>query len=229
MSNTTPTELIYAVGDVHGEYGLLVLLLKKISEHVAGRPYMLIFLGDLVDRGPDSDLVVTQIKALCEAMPDRVLCLKGNHESLMVEGMKFELGLGGSRSAQNMWMGNGGVETLRSYIGKQALLGQHLKWMDSLPVRVETDHHIFVHAGLDSRKPVDQQDDMTVMWIRDWWDAEYDFGKHVVYGHCVSRQPKLREFSTGLDTGSCFYGVLSAGVFDPHVNSGPIEVLKATR
>ena len=66
-----------------------------------------------------------------------------------------------------------------------------------------------------------------MLWTRNWWGHDDDFGKHIVYGHTPFDEPKLMAHSTGLDTGAVYGGVLSAGVFDPTSPAGPVRVLTA--
>ena len=79
--------LVYAVGDIHGRLDLLSQALARIDAHAKGRPATLVFLGDYVDRGPDSRGVVNCLRAL-QRTRERVICLKGNHEDLMVNGVR---------------------------------------------------------------------------------------------------------------------------------------------
>ena len=92
---------------------------------------------------------------------------------------------------------------------------------------VETENHVFVHAGLSPRYALSEQPDEVRLWIRGWEKEDHDFGKHVVYGHTPHDVPVLRPHSTGLDTGACFGGPLSIGVFDAAAKAGPVDILEA--
>lgn len=210
--------MIYAIGDIHGCYDPLMELLDHIAFHAAGRPYRGIFLGDYVDRGPKSREAVRQVRALVAS--GRWTALKGNHEEMMTAGLS-------DPRERDFWLEYGGDETLASYAGHEAAMRDDLAWFATLPTMVETAHHIFVHAGLDPRQPLDRQTDRTRLWIRGWAESGHDFGKHVVYGHTPHDAPLLLPHSTCLDTGAYKGGPLTAGVFDEERNSGPLTLLQA--
>lgn len=219
MKMPDTVDRIYAIGDVHGMYDMMMVMLGKIEEHADGKPYAVVFLGDLVDRGPKSRQVVAKVKELvaCPTESRVVFCIAGNHEQLMV------LALDEHKQAQSVWLGNGGHQTLVSYADvPEFILQDHLEFLRNLPVTFETPGQIFVHGGLDPIRDMHDQSVDTMLWIRGWWDAERDFGKHVVYGHSVQYgHPIRRKFSTGLDTGACHGGGLTAAWFDPNTVSGP--------
>src|SRR5262249_52357538 len=144
----------YAIGDIHGRFDLLGLALEAIGD-LAEQDARLVFLGDYVDRGPQSRQVVEKLMELCAS--DRVVCLRGNHEELMV------LGLTGDPQDALMWMVNGGQATVESYGGE--FPRRHLKWMADLPVTYETEHQFFVHAGVRPGVPLDKQDPEEMVWI----------------------------------------------------------------
>jgi serine/threonine protein phosphatase 1 len=209
-------KLIYAVGDIHGMYDKLIASLEAINKHnvqVGCADHKVVFLGDYVDRGPDSRKVVEHVKMLIEKDADTYKGIIGNHEDMMFEG-------------RSHWYQNGGDKTVESYNGDRNLMEEHIKWLMSLPVKIETENYIFVHAGLDPDTTVKHQSRNTMLWVRHWWNTERDFGKHVVYGHTPFHNPMLKNYSTGLDTGAVFGGKLSVGVFDAEVNKGPITVLQ---
>jgi len=205
--------LTYAIGDIHGCADELDWLIGKIEEHRAGRPRKLVFLGDYIDRGPDSAKVVATLRQLQIAEPDRVTCLRGNHEQMMIDAVRT----GNDHLCQH-WLMNGGEATLDSFEG--AMLDEMdretLAWISRLPLTAEDAQRYFVHAGFDSTRPAPQDDPKTCLWIREpFLDADHDFGKHVVHGHTplMSGEPDVRRFRTNLDTGCVFGGWLTAGVF----------------
>ena len=219
---TISTTMIYAIGDIHGCLGQLQALLDRIEAHASARAFRGIFLGDYVDRGPNSREVVTQVRNLLTGGSGHGTwsALKGNHEDLMV---KFLAGL----DREEIWQSNGGLETLQSYAGYQAQMLEDAEWLASLPTMIETENHIFVHAGLSPRYAVCHQPEEVRLWIRHWENEDHDFGKHVVYGHTPRDDPKLLARSSGLDTGACYSGPLTAGVFDETKAAGPVEILQA--
>jgi serine/threonine protein phosphatase 1 len=214
--------LLYAVGDIHGCHDQLLVAVAKIKAHAKARPYRVFFLGDYVDRGPKSREVVNLVKGLVtgKGTHGKWYALRGNHEEMMIAGMQNEL--------DDFWLEYGGEVTRASYAGHDGDARDHLKWLATLPTLLETLNHCFVHAGCSPRYSLADQPDEVRMWIRGWEKDGHDFGKHVVYGHTISKVPRLLPFSTGLDTGAYSGGPLSVGVFDSAVNGGPVEILEAT-
>lgn len=217
--------MIYAVGDIHGCHDQLLVLLAKIKFHAKSKPYQIIFLGDYVDRGPKSRRVVNQVCGLVTGNNDLIQCtaLKGNHEEMMVHGV--------NHADDTFWYSNGGLKTVESYIENGVLnegeMKSHANWLSTLPTYFETDNYVFVHAGLSSRYSIRDQPDEVRLWIRGWERDDHDFGKHVVYGHTPGKTPNLKKNSSGLDTGAVYWGTLTAGVFDPGIKSGPVELIQA--
>lgn len=214
--------LIYAIGDVHGCYDQLLLLLAKIEVHAGDHPYRAVFLGDYVDRGPKSRSVVNLVRALVDRPdgPGKWQAIKGNHEAMMAADLAGDDNL-------ELWRCYGGEETLASYAGHSEEMREHAAWLSALPLFIETGHHIFVHAGLSPQYSLVEQPEEVLLWIRNWENPDHDFGKHVVYGHTPRRTPKLLANSSGLDTGAYYYGTLTAGVFDADKCGGPVELLQA--
>jgi serine/threonine protein phosphatase 1 len=180
--------LTYAIGDVHGRLDLLMDLLSQIIAHASGRSCKLVFLGDYIDRGPDSAGVVELGRRFQQRWPEGVLCLKGNHEAMLLEVVK-------EPAAVSWWLGNGGDATLASFgvSHPRDIPADVLSWMAGLATLYEDEHRYFVHAGLHPGLSLSEQDDQTKLWIRDeFLSVDYDFGKHVVHGHtpCEGQRKK---------------------------------------
>ena len=228
-----------AIGDVHGEFAMLVELLDKVWSHCAGHDVQLIFLGDYVDRGPNSKAVTALLRQL---QGEGAICLQGNHEEFVYGSV-----LDGNQFIREMWMRHGGIQTRASYgvLMPTALKGgnytaqEHAdaKWMKTLPVSYETDHRVYVHAGIVPGKPMAQQSHDILRWVRPKDFNDYDMDtmeprKHIVFGHTPSRlyQPWLDKSWSGLDTGACFpRGALSAGIFVADRPGGPVTILRVDR
>jgi hypothetical protein len=137
----------YAVGDVHGRLDLLLRAVQSISAHVGQGSFRIVFLGDYVERGPDSRDVIEFLMALQRRWP--VVCLKGNHEELMLQAITDP-----ANRKLERWLEYGGEETLMSYgLGRDDDLAaklppEHLRWMAGLPATTGDKHRIYVHAGL---------------------------------------------------------------------------------
>jgi serine/threonine protein phosphatase 1 len=224
----------YAVGDIHGRLDLLRAAIDRVAQHVGQGPFRIVFLGDYVDRGPDSRGVVDFLMALQRRWP--VVCLKGNHEDLMLQAVTQP-----DRRRLARWLEYGGAETLQSYgVEPTADLaaripGEHLRWMAGLPRTTGDAHRIYVHAGLAPNTPVHRQKDETCLWIRERFllGRPGDFEAHVVHGHTPvwdgkpdPAEPELLEHRTNIDTGAFATGVLTVAVFDAQTPGGPTEVLK---
>lgn len=136
---------IFAVPDIHGRLDLLNDLLSKLeSEHSLDiSKDKLIFLGDMVDRGPDSYGVICRVKTLCEANPNNVIALAGNHEWMGI--MRYTRGL---REDIELYEWNGGLQTDESYrlAGFSGITVDHLDWMAHLPLKHEEPGFFFSHA-----------------------------------------------------------------------------------
>jgi serine/threonine protein phosphatase 1 len=236
QETTSASPRTYAVGDVHGRLDLLRAAVDAIAKHVGERPFRVVFLGDYVDRGPDSRGVVDFLIDLQRRWP--VICLKGNHEALMIQAVKDP---GGRRLER--WLEYGGEQTLQSYGLKggadlaAGVPAEHIRWMSGLPRTTGDGHRIYVHAGLMPGTPAHRQKDETCLWIRERFlqARPGDFEAHVVHGHTPvwegkpdPAEPELLEHRTNLDTGAFATGVLSVAVFDAATPGGPLEVLKIT-
>jgi serine/threonine protein phosphatase 1 len=201
----------YAIGDVHGRFDLLTLALDEIGD-LEAQDARLVMLGDYVDRGPQSREVVAEL--MRRSAGGRVVCLRGNHEEMMVANLD-------APDAESPWLLNGGAATLASYGGR--VPPEHLAWLRSLPIRYESEHQFFVHAGVRPGVPLTEQRPEEMVWIRRLFlDSDADFGKHVVHGHTPAQAPELKANRSNLDTGAFQSGTLTVGVFDGP--GGPVEV-----
>lgn len=219
--------IVYAIGDIHGRLDCLEDLLAQIDDdpHRGDRHVTLVFLGDLIDRGPDSRGVVERIMALCAASPD-VHCLCGNHEELLLEAAQ------GARQALGIFNRAGGRETLLSYgvdeeayeredlKGVQRLIrdhvpATHLDFLRALPDSIVIDDYVMVHAGLRPGVALDEQKSSDLRWIRaPFLDHGGRFERFVIHGHTVTAAPDIRGNRIGIDTGAYRSGRLTALVLD---------------
>ncbi|CUW41526.1 putative serine/threonine-specific protein phosphatase [Magnetospirillum sp. XM-1] len=227
-----PGSRVYAIGDVHGRLDLLDRLLGQIAADAAQAPdrrVVVVFLGDLIDRGPDSRAVIERVIA---GPPDqgplagaRYVCLRGNHEDILLQFLAdFSVG--------PRWFRNGGLEAIRSYVGEvdgllahdyprlqkmlyRALPSHHLRFLSSIPARHEEGDYLFAHAGVRPGVALDRQDPYDLMWIREpFLSAAEPMEKMVVHGHTVASEPEERVHRIGIDTGAYRTGRLTALVLD---------------
>jgi serine/threonine protein phosphatase 1 len=201
----------YAIGDIHGSLAKLRGLIARCERDAGGEPMTLVFIGDYIDRGPDSRGVVDYVMRLQARLGANAIVLKGNHEELAV------VAADDSMRAAN-WLLNGGDKTLRSYgiSSAQELPADHLAWLRGLRLRFDDGQRLFVHAGIDPARPLDDQDAHDLVWIREPFltDAR-DHGRLIVHGHTPLRTgtPDLRSNRLNIDTAAVFGGPLTAAVF----------------
>ena len=177
-------EHILAVGDIHGRADLLRRLLREVLPEMP-QGTRLVFLGDYIDRGPDSAQVVEALIRL-EDMRPRPVFLLGNHERMLLDAW------GGFRP--NLFFNNGGYETMLSYglstSEIRRIPSSHLNFFRSLRLYWQSRDHIFVHAGLAPGIPLEKQREKDLIWIRDaFYMSDYDFGKVVIFGHTPFSSP----------------------------------------
>lgn len=222
---------VYAIGDVHGRLDLLDRLLDEImadGEDAQDRMKYLVFLGDYIDRGPDSAGVIDR---LAEGPPPGfgALYLKGNHEAAMVRFLT-DIRIGPT------WLRFGGGATLHSY-GilpppadeppqptvladiqrrlRDTLPARHLDFLTRLKASVPIGHYLFVHAGIRPGVPLDRQQEDDLLWIReDFLESPADHGRVVVHGHTISMNPEVRANRIGIDTGAYATNRLTCLILD---------------
>jgi len=217
---------VYAIGDMHGRLDLFEAALRAISAHDRGAEARIVCLGDYVDRGPDSARLIDRLMAL--ERPD-FICLKGNHEEMMVEALR-----GFGRWDLDHWRVNGGEETLESYGGIAAAPDAHLDWMNGLAHSWSDPNRDYVHAGVEPGVPMASQNPEALLWIREKFllAPARALPRHIVHGHTPrwrgkpdAAVPEVLPHRTNLDTGAWMTGVLSVGVFDPDRPGGALEVM----
>jgi serine/threonine protein phosphatase 1 len=197
--------IAYAIGDIHGQYELMQLALAEIETRQPSGA-LVIFLGDYIDRGPQSKEVIEALMAGPRRECDKWVCLTGNHEDMMLQAHA-------DKSKWMWWVRNGGETALQSFGGE--LPHNVCDWCAALPIFHETEHHFFVHAGVWPGRDMADQRAEDMLWIRDrFLDYEGDFGKHVVHGHTPNRYAQTFNNRTNLDSGAFFTGRLSIGRFD---------------
>ena len=214
----------YAIGDVHGALHKLQSLIARCEEHAGGGPRKYVFLGDYIDRGPNSAAVVRFVADLQAKMPAQVVALMGNHEAMLLAAID------GTMPAED-WLWQGGAATLRSYGVAEAneLPRDHIEWLRALTLTHDDGRRFFVHAGVDPRLPLDAQDEFDLLWIREPFLADdRDYGRLIVHGHTplASGVPDLQRNRLNLDTGAVFGGPLTAAVFSDQATP-PLAFLQA--
>ena len=204
-------ELTFAIGDIHGCREMLDRLLERCFRCAGERSLRFVFLGDYIDRGPDSRGVVQTLIDLDKRLPGNVVCLRGNHEMLLLDALaKDDMGL---------WLFNGADATLASYGVDHvaALPPEHLAWFAALKPSYDDGLRFFVHAGVDPARPLNEQREHDLAWVREpFLSTERDYGRLIVHGHTPQRngKPDLRRWRLNLDTAAVYGGRLTAAVFN---------------
>ncbi|MEZ4601506.1 MAG: metallophosphoesterase family protein [Syntrophotaleaceae bacterium] len=184
---------LLAVGDIHGQLSLLRDLLRQVDPAQGDQ---LVFLGDYIDRGPDSKGVINFLLELRQQFPG-IVFLKGNHEAMLLDYLAGRDRL--------LYLLNGGSRTLDSYTcqGQIHFPEEHLHFLQHLPLYHETDQFLFVHAGLRPGIDPAGQVEEDLLWIREeFLESNHDWGKTVVFGHTPQKKPLLSGKRIGLDTGA---------------------------
>lgn len=193
-----------AIGDIHGHLKALVGLIDLISPKPGDT---MVFLGDYINRGPDSKGVLQfliDLKQRCG-----VVCLMGNHEEMMINA--FE-----NSAMMNRFLENGGLATLLSYGNANDLSmvpGAHIDFLMGLRLYHETDHHFFVHANYDYDVELMEMDSNTTLWRSlDNLPRRHISKKMAVLGHTPQMNGEVLDFEylVCIDTGCGFGGRLTA-------------------
>src|SRR5262245_48176496 len=201
----------YAIGDVHGCLAKLKRLISFCRADAGGQPIRLIFLGDYIDRGLDSRGVIEYLMRLQDSQTDRIICLMGNHEDML-------LAAADDPDWEESWLRNGGLQTLESYSVTDAtrIPREHIAWLRSLPKFHDDGRRFFVHAGVQPDRALDEQRDHDFLWIREpFLSSDKDFGRLIVHGHTplASGLPDVHPNRLNLDTAAVHGGPLTAAAF----------------
>ena len=215
---------VYAIGDVHGRLDSLQSLLGMIEQDIRSRrsrPTSIIFLGDLIDRGPASAGVVEFLQSFRPAFATPMF-LMGNHEEVMLRVLDGEAGL----LAQ--WMKFGGAQCASSYGADPAALRKlppddaiamlrrlippgHVDFIRSFADTVSFGDYLFVHAGVRPGTGLADQAQVDLRWIREPFLTDHrDHGHVIVHGHTICEQVEELPNRIGIDTGAYRTGVLTA-------------------
>ena len=184
---------VFAIGDIHGMYEKLTALMEKIR--FDPEEDLLVFLGDYIDRGPDSVNCLQYVYDLQHRNPDSVVCLLGNHEvmlsSYLIEKRGIYNTLIGDYSES--WLENGGFQTLQQLKETDAKKREELlAWVTDLPVKYQYQEFFFCHAGVDPDVPLSVQNEYDMLWRRRKWWEQYKGVETIVVGHTPVQKVKKR-------------------------------------
>lgn len=223
--------VVYAVGDIHGCLAPLESTLSAIEtdkQNSRPRHAMTVFLGDYVDRGPDSAAVLDLLVKLRKN--DDTIMIKGNHDAMLEAFALRETNLAD-------WLPYGGASTLKSYGAEPDAIAADAPWLPYLVPQPHLDliaacpfaHRIgdyfFTHAGVRPGTDLEHQSPHDLMWIRDdFLRHRGDFGAIVVHGHTPAPDPEFRANRICIDTGAYMTGRMSC----LRIDAGGASLLHAT-
>lgn len=189
-----PKNCLYVIPDIHGMLDQLKLILNRLLplRKTSGGKDRIVFLGDYIDRRANSHLVIDLLISLKEKYGDQVICLKGNHEDMMMDALKPSL----QSNDYLFWMKFGGEQTLRGYLDRAGIEcanpytflrnripdivpKEHIKFLNELEAFYETDDFIFVHAGCNPAIPLHKQEQKPFYWDRSLYDTVRERLSHV--------------------------------------------------
>jgi serine/threonine protein phosphatase 1 len=214
---------IYAVSDIHGCAKLLANVFAAVDLHLSRaepvRGALHVFLGDYIDRGPDSCQTIDML--IDRSRRHECIFLKGNHEALLLDIL-------GEAGGLETWKYYGGFQTLISYgiappmkpdpDEQKQLVSElvdkipdsHRRFFDNLRPSFSCGDFFFSHAGVRPGVSLRRQREEDLLWIRDeFLESERDFGKFVVHGHTPVPSPDIRSNRINIDTGAYATGVLT--------------------
>ncbi|WP_298863155.1 metallophosphoesterase family protein [uncultured Gimesia sp.] len=196
---------LLAIGDIHGCLTSLQLLIEKVQPTSED---LLVILGDVISRGPDTKGCIDLLIALEQDVP--MVFLMGNHEEFMLDAHECEIACGS-------WMYFGGEETLLSYAPDyqsadiQNVPDSHWELIESFQDYFETDEEIFVHGMVEPDEPLDQQDSTAFRWLKFEDVQPHISGKQVICGHTSQKSgiPANLKHAICIDTNACRGGWLT--------------------
>ena len=213
---------VYAVGDLHGCAAQLDLLHGAIGHDALRAPQarkVIVYLGDYVDRGPDSRGVLARLLAPAPPGCERIF-LMGNHEAMMLAA----LAPGAPAATIGFWLQNGGRQTLASYGADAArpaswqglIPPDQYAFLQALRTAWSAGGYLFAHAGIRPGIAPEAQTEEDLLWIREpFLSSDAPHEAVVVHGHTPEdNAPVVRANRVGLDTGAVLGGPLSCGVFE---------------
>ncbi len=201
--------VIYAIGDIHGRADLLASMHEAIERDWRARPAERraeIYLGDYIDRGPDSSTVIAMLRARMRQR--NVMALSGNHEAVLLHFLD-------GRISDREWLGWGGASTALSYgvnPSREAILSaalaravplEDIRFLNALRPSFRYGPYFFAHAGVLPNRTLEEQVPDDLLWIRrPFLDHTGPFGAIVVHGHTPKEEPEFRPNRINLDTGA---------------------------
>ena len=196
----------FIIGDIHGSYVQLEKLLKKINPDLYRE--QIIFLGDYIDRGPNSYNVIQLLIGLQRQFgKDHVVLLRGNHEQMAIDNIKRKYRGPSNGYDKTLWDFERNGDSIENYID----------FFTSLPLYYEDENFILVHGGIRPGVSMERQTENDLLWIREeFFQSSITFNKTVIFGHTPTEyingkwEPFIKKDRVGIDTGCVYGGELTA-------------------
>lgn len=235
LKGLLPEQHLVVIGDIHGCADLLRSAFDRVDatfnaeDPNDGQVPHLVFVGDYIDRGEKSAEVLSLLFGIQRELPDKVTCLMGNHEKMMLDFIDDPSGRGRN------WLRNGGLQTLSSYqIGgireqsnvqelteasqalEDTLPTGMLQWLRDLPLEFRSGNVCVVHAGMDPHLAPEEQSSRVLLWgHHDFMKIPRNDGLWVVHGHTIVEEPQIRPSRISIDTGAFHSGRLTVARIKP--------------
>ena len=219
---------IFAIGDIHGCLKQLISLQDKIINYPTYNKEsdLIIYLGDYIDRGPNSKDVIQHILKLQKEKINSIF-LMGNHEQIMIDfvfnkinNLKYWLGLGADQTFRSYKIeiaefikdgfGDDNIDRLRSVLLNE-LSNEHIYFLKNLRLSYSVGKYLFVHGGINPEKALKDQDKMDFLWSRSnqFFDKNFKFEQIIIHGHTPEKEVINFPYRINVDTGCFFSGKLS--------------------
>ena len=179
-----------AITDIHGELEKLESVLSKIDTHPDD---IFVFMGDYIDRGGKSREVVDRV--IKQSETNKCIYLIGSHEYAMLHSKTDEY-------YKFLFDNYGGPATTKSYGGFENILKIHGNFYKNLKFYYLTDKYLFIHAGINPNYPLEAQNEVDMVYIRDKFIySKHNLPQKIIFGHTEFDKPYIDECKIGIDLG----------------------------
>lgn len=235
-----PEQPIFAIGDLHGRADLLEQVLELIDHEIGAHRLKnpkLVFVGNIIDRGPSSAAVITRMRELTAEFPENVVCLMGNHEQMCLDFLDAPV------ARHSRWLKDGAAQTFESFglsleggvidgsnavqaaaALRDAMSEETIAWMRERPLMVSSGTLHVVHAAADPRRALDDQAPRVLTWGHpEFLGVARGDGQWVAHGHSAFEHPHLKDSRISVDTDAWQSGSLSAAMILPNGQVGFVQ------
>lgn len=180
-----------AITDIHGELSKLENVLSKIETR---EDDIFVFMGDYIDRGPDSKGVIDKVISIGET--NKCVYLIGSHEYAYLHARKKD------EYYDYLFWNYGGPATVKSYGGFENIYKIHGEFLDNLKFYYLTDKYLFVHAGINPNYSLEEQDETDFVYIRSaFYNHKHNLPQKIIFGHTEFDKPLIQEDKICIDLG----------------------------